>query len=53
MIDDLYGIHPIREALRGRRQPLELFVNEKQGGQRDQELVELARERGIPVRQQE
>lgn len=50
-VDYLYGIHPVREGLRGRRQPLELFVDEKQGGQRLEELLELARERGIPVRQ--
>src|SRR5210317_327096 len=52
-VDYLYGIHPVREGLRGRRQPLELFVDEKQGGQRVEELVELARERGIPVRQRQ
>lgn len=52
-VDYLYGIHPVREGLRGRRQPLELFVDEKQGGQRVEELVDLARERGIPVRQRQ
>ncbi len=51
--DYLYGIHPVREGLRGRRQPLELFVDEKQGGARAEELVSLARERGIPVRQRQ
>ena len=51
--DYLYGIHPVREGLRGRRQPLELFVDEKGGGQRVEELVALARERGIPVRQRQ
>lgn len=50
-IDYLYGIHPVREGLRGRRQPLELFVDEKGAGQRVDELLALARERGIPVRQ--
>jgi 23S rRNA (guanosine2251-2'-O)-methyltransferase len=52
-VDYLYGIHPVREGLRGRRQPLELFVDEKSGGQRVEELVVLARERGIPVRQRQ
>jgi len=52
-VDYLYGIHPVREGLRGRRQPLELYVDEKQGGQRVEELVEIARERGIPVRQRQ
>jgi 23S rRNA (guanosine2251-2'-O)-methyltransferase len=50
-VDYLYGIHPVREGLRGRRQPLELFVDEKGGGQRIDELLVLARERGVPVRQ--
>ncbi len=52
-VDYLYGIHPVREGLRGKRQPLERFVDEKQGGQRGEELVTLARERGIPVRQRQ
>jgi 23S rRNA (guanosine2251-2'-O)-methyltransferase len=50
-VDYLYGIHPVREGLRGRRQPLELFVDEKGANQRTDELLTLARERGIPVRQ--
>lgn len=49
--DYLYGIHPVREGLLGRRQPLELFVDEKGSGPRVDELLILARERGIPVRQ--
>ncbi len=52
-VDYLYGIHPVREGLRGKRQPLELFVDEKQGGQRVEELVAIAHERGIPVRQRQ
>lgn len=51
--DYLYGIHPVREGLRGRRQPLELFVDEKGAGHRVEELISLARERGIPVRQRQ
>ena len=50
-VDYLYGIHPVREGLRGRRQPFELFVDEKGGGPRIDELLALARERGVPVRQ--
>ncbi len=50
-VDYLYGIHPVREGLRGKRQPLELFVDEKGSGQRVDELLSLARERGVPVRQ--
>jgi len=49
--DFIYGINPVKEGLRGRRQPLELFVDEKSGGQRVDEVVSLAKERGIPVRQ--
>lgn len=51
MADYIYGINPVREGLRGRRQALELFVDEKGGGQRIDELLVLARERGVPVRQ--
>ena len=49
--DFIYGINPVKEGLRGRRQPLELFVDEKSGGQRVDEVVSLAKERGILVRQ--
>lgn len=51
MTDYIYGIHPVREGLRGKRQPIELFVDEKGSGSRVEELLVLARERGIPVRQ--
>ncbi len=51
MADFIYGIHPVREGLCGRRQPLELFVDEKGAGPRVDELLVMARERGIPVRQ--
>ncbi len=51
MADYIYGVHPVREGLRGRRRPLELFVDEKGTGQRVDEVLSLARERGIPVRQ--
>jgi len=50
-VDYIYGIHPVREGLCGRRQPLELFVDEKNAGPRIDELLVMARERGIPVRQ--
>jgi 23S rRNA (guanosine2251-2'-O)-methyltransferase len=46
----LAGIHPVREALRAGR-PLErMLVVKGAGGPRVQELIELARERKIPVR---
>lgn len=49
--EHLYGFHPVREGLRGRRQPLELFLDEKGSGPRHDELLVAARERGVPVRQ--
>lgn len=48
--DYVYGINPVKEGLRGRRQPLELFVDEKADGPRVDELLTLARESGVPVR---
>lgn len=50
MADFVYGFHPVREGLRGRRQPLELFVVEGPVNERVQKLLDLAAERGIPVR---
>ena len=50
-VDYIYGINPVKEGLRGRRLPLELFVDEKAGGKRIDEVLILAKERGIPVRQ--
>jgi 23S rRNA (guanosine2251-2'-O)-methyltransferase len=49
MTDFLYGFHAVREGLRGRRRPLELFVLEE-ASERLQKLVDLAGERGVPVR---
>ena len=51
MSDYVYGIHPVREGLRGRRQPLELFVDERGSNPRVDEVVSLAKERGVPIRQ--
>lgn len=51
MSDYVYGIHPVREGLRGRRQPIELFVDERGSNPRVEEVVTLAKERGVPVRQ--
>src|SRR3984957_16620074 len=46
----LSGIHPVREALRAGR-PLDRVVIAKgAGGSRIQELIELCRERKVPVR---
>lgn len=50
MTDVLYGVHPVREGLSGRRQPLELFVAEGPLNDRLHKLLKLAEERGVPVR---
>jgi 23S rRNA (guanosine2251-2'-O)-methyltransferase len=53
MADMLYGFHPVREGLRGRRQPLELYVVEGVVNDRLQKLLDLAGERGVPVRRRQ
>jgi 23S rRNA (guanosine2251-2'-O)-methyltransferase len=51
--DLLYGFHPVREGLRGRRQPLELFVSDGPISERLQKLLDLAGERGVPIRRRQ
>jgi 23S rRNA (guanosine2251-2'-O)-methyltransferase len=46
----LAGIHPVREALRAGRPLDRVLIAKGAGGPRLQELIELCRERGIPVR---
>lgn len=46
----LVGIHPVREALRAGRPLDRVLIARGAGGPRLQELVELCRERSIPVR---
>jgi 23S rRNA (guanosine2251-2'-O)-methyltransferase len=54
MADLVYGLNPVREALRGgRRQPLELSVVAGARPPRLAELVSLAEAAGIPVRSRE
>lgn len=53
MPDILYGFHPVREGLRGRRQPLELFVVDGPVNDRVQKLLDLAAERGVPMRRRQ
>lgn len=53
MADFLYGFHPVREGLRGRRQPLELFVLDGTVNERTQKILDLAAERGVPVRRRQ
>lgn len=53
MDDLLYGTHPVREGLRAkRRRPLELFVV-RGSHERHADVLELARELGVPIRQRE
>ena len=46
----LAGIHPVREALRAGRPLDRVLVAKGASGPRLQELIELCRERGVPVR---
>jgi 23S rRNA (guanosine2251-2'-O)-methyltransferase len=51
--DVLYGINPVREALRGNRRAFELFIQNAGTDQRIAKLAALAEERQIPVRRRE
>jgi 23S rRNA (guanosine2251-2'-O)-methyltransferase len=46
----LAGIHPVREALRAGRAFDRILISKGAGGDRLEEIVRLARERGVPVR---
>ncbi|PLX81695.1 MAG: 23S rRNA (guanosine(2251)-2'-O)-methyltransferase RlmB [Desulfuromonas sp.] len=51
MAELIYGIHPVREALQGsQRPPLELFLLREDRSARGDELQQLAREAGVPIR---
>jgi 23S rRNA (guanosine2251-2'-O)-methyltransferase len=49
----VYGINPVKEALRGSRRAFELFVAAGSSDTRLEKLLQLAREKGVPVRQRE
>lgn len=49
----LYGVNPVREALRGNRRAFELFVQTSGSDQRIAKLAALAEEKGLPVRRRE
>lgn len=54
MSDDiLYGVNPVREALRGNRRAFELFVQTSGSDQRIAKIAAMAEEKGIPVRRRE
>ncbi len=44
------GIHPVREALRGRREIDRLLIARGAGGERLQEVIELARQANVAIR---
>ncbi|MFZ0933700.1 MAG: RNA methyltransferase substrate-binding domain-containing protein, partial [Bryobacteraceae bacterium] len=46
----LSGIHPVGEALRAKHPLEKLLVAQGAGGPRLQELIDLARRAGVPVR---
>lgn len=46
----IYGVNPVKEALRGSRKMFELFVAEGATDQRVDKLLKLATEVGVPVR---
>jgi 23S rRNA (guanosine2251-2'-O)-methyltransferase len=49
-MSSLAGIHPVREALRAGRPLDRVMIARGAGGSRLQEIIEMCRERGIPVR---
>jgi len=49
-VSPLAGIHPVREALRAGRPLDRVLVAKGTSGPRLEELIELCRERGVPVR---
>jgi 23S rRNA (guanosine2251-2'-O)-methyltransferase len=46
----IYGVNPVREALRGTRRAFELFVAQGATDQRLEKVIRLAEERGLPIR---
>lgn len=50
MADVLAGIHPVREALRAGRALERVLIARGTGGPRIEEIIELCRERGVPIR---
>jgi len=47
----IYGLNPVMEALRGTRRAFELFVAGAGSDQRFAKMLQLAKERDVPVRQ--
>lgn len=49
MIEKLAGVNSIMEALKGRRKVQKIFIQEQRGGKRIEELVRLARKKGVYI----
>jgi 23S rRNA (guanosine2251-2'-O)-methyltransferase len=49
----IYGLNPVMEALRGTRRAFELFLSGAGSDRRFAKLLQLAKERDVPVRQRE
>lgn len=49
----VYGINPAKEALRGTRRAFELFIAGQEKEKRLEKLLQLAAEKGVPVRHRE
>ena len=49
----IYGVNAVLEALRGKRRAFELFVGGTSGDRRLEKLLQLAKEKDVPVRQRE
>jgi 23S rRNA (guanosine2251-2'-O)-methyltransferase len=54
MKDELiYGINPVKEALRGTRRAFELFISGDEGDRRLAKIIELAGQKSVPVRRRD
>jgi 23S rRNA (guanosine2251-2'-O)-methyltransferase len=51
--DTIYGINPVREALRGNRRAFELFIQQSGPDQRVNKLASMAEEQGVQVHRRE
>jgi 23S rRNA (guanosine2251-2'-O)-methyltransferase len=51
--EPVFGVNPVKEALRGTRRVFELYVQSSATDHRLEKIVKLAEERGIPVHRRE
>ena len=49
----IYGLNPVMEALRGKRRAFELFLSGAGSDRRFAKMLQLAKERDVPVRQRD